>query len=272
VTLVDLRSTPIEEVLPHGLRTKEREYALDSLVFATGFDAMTGALTRIDVRGTGGTTLAEKWAAGPRTYLGLATAGFPNLFIITGPGSPSVLSNMVPSIEQHANWIGACVAYMAAQGLQRIEATPDAEEAWVAHVNEVADGTLYPSCNSWYLGANIPESRLHAYLSRHAWRSAQTSSRGTKASTCDDRRRGRESSTIRGRLTQQDLSRTDVDGVAPRAACSARQSARAGCSADASEQMRRRALSRAAPSSDRRVGADRRRSYASPDGLRLLAA
>src|SRR5262249_28971431 len=109
VTLVDLRRTPIEEGLPRGLRTTDREYALDSLVFATGFDAMTGALTRIDIRGAGGVRLAEKWAAGPRTYLGVATAGFPNLFIITGPGSPSVLSNMVPSIEQHANWIAACI-------------------------------------------------------------------------------------------------------------------------------------------------------------------
>ena len=141
VTLVDLRSTPIEEVLPHGLRTSAREYALDSLVFATGFDAMTGALTRIDIRGTGGTTLAEKWAAGPRTYLGLATAGFPNLFIITGPGSPSVLSNMVPSIEQHANWIAACIGWLREHDLTRIEPAAVAEDAWVAHVNEVANGT-----------------------------------------------------------------------------------------------------------------------------------
>jgi cyclohexanone monooxygenase len=156
VTLIDLRRTPIEEVLPHGLRTTEREYALDSLVFATGFDAMTGALTRIDIRGVDGVTLAERWAAGPRTYLGLATAGFPNLFIITGPGSPSVLSNMVPSIEQHANWIAACIDWMRARGHLRIEPVADAQEAWVAHVNEVANGTLYPSCNSWYLGSNIP--------------------------------------------------------------------------------------------------------------------
>jgi cyclohexanone monooxygenase len=156
VTLVDLRRTPIEEILPHGLRTTEREYALDSLVFATGFDAMTGALTRIDIRGVGGTTLADKWAEGPRTYLGVATAGFPNLFIITGPGSPSVLSNMVPSIEQHANWIAACIAYLRQHGHARIEPTAAAEDEWVAHVNEVANGTLYPSCNSWYLGANIP--------------------------------------------------------------------------------------------------------------------
>jgi cyclohexanone monooxygenase len=156
VTLIDLRATPIEAIVPQGVRTAERVFALDDLVFATGFDAMTGALTRIEIRGADGTTLAEKWAAGPRTYLGLATAGFPNLFIITGPGSPSVLSNMVPSIEQHANWIAACVDHLRKTGRARIEASRDAEDAWVAHVNEVADATLYPQCNSWYLGANIP--------------------------------------------------------------------------------------------------------------------
>jgi cyclohexanone monooxygenase len=156
VTLVDLTRTPITAITARGVRTAEQEYAVDTLVFATGFDAMTGALARIDVRGRGGRALRDKWAEGPRSYLGLSSAGFPNLFIITGPGSPSVLSNMVPSIEQHANWIAACVGYMAARGLRRIEATPEAEDAWVAHVNEVADGTLYPSCNSWYLGSNIP--------------------------------------------------------------------------------------------------------------------
>jgi cyclohexanone monooxygenase len=156
VTLVDVSQAPIEVMTPDGLRTSAESYALDSIVFATGFDAMTGALLRIDIRGVGGLTLAQKWAAGPRTYLGLATAGFPNLFIITGPGSPSVLSNMVPSIEQHANWIARCLNDLAARGANRIEPTLEAEDAWVAHVNEVAATTLYPSCNSWYLGANIP--------------------------------------------------------------------------------------------------------------------
>ena len=156
VTLVDLRSSPIEEVFAHGLRTKDQEYELDCIVFATGFDAMTGALTRIDIRGSGGTTLEHKWAEGPRTYLGVATAGFPNLFIITGPGSPSVLSNMVPSIEQHVNWISACIDFMREHDLGRVEPIVAAEDAWVSHVNEVANATLYPSCNSWYLGANIP--------------------------------------------------------------------------------------------------------------------
>ena len=156
VTLVDVARSPIAEITPHGLRTGDAAYDLDCIVFATGFDAMTGALMRIDIRGTGGMRLADKWAEGPRTYLGVATAGFPNLFIITGPGSPSVLSNMVPSIEQHANWIARCIGDMGKQGATRIEATVDAEDAWVAHVNEVAGGTLYPTCNSWYLGANIP--------------------------------------------------------------------------------------------------------------------
>jgi cyclohexanone monooxygenase len=132
------------------------EHAVDAIVFATGYDAMTGALNGIDIRGTGGRALREKWAAGPCTSLGIGTAGFPNLFIITGPGSPSVLSNMVPAVEQHANWIGDCVAWLRAKGLDRIEASTAAEDAWGDHVNEVASLTLYPSCNSWYLGANVP--------------------------------------------------------------------------------------------------------------------
>ncbi|HWP66200.1 MAG TPA: NAD(P)/FAD-dependent oxidoreductase [Candidatus Limnocylindria bacterium] len=156
VTLVDVAASPIEAITEHGIRTGEAHYAVDDIVFATGFDAMTGALARIDIRGRGGLALRDKWAHGPRTYLGLATAGFPNLFIMTGPGSPSVLSNMVPSIEQHAGWIAACIAYLDARGLRRIEPSEAAEDAWVAHVNEIADATLYPTCNSWYLGANIP--------------------------------------------------------------------------------------------------------------------
>ncbi|HEY3065601.1 MAG TPA: NAD(P)/FAD-dependent oxidoreductase [Methylomirabilota bacterium] len=156
VTLVDLRKTPIAAITPGGVRTSDAEYAVDSLVFATGFDAMTGALLNIDIRGRAGQTLREKWAAGPRTYLGLAIAGFPNLFTITGPGSPSVLSNMIVSIEQHVDWIAACLDYMRAHGRRRIEATIAAEEAWVAHVNEVGNLTLYPLAKSWYTGANVP--------------------------------------------------------------------------------------------------------------------
>jgi cyclohexanone monooxygenase len=156
VTLVDIRSAPIDEITPAGLRTATAEYQLDSLVFATGFDAMTGPLFDIDIRGCDGTRLQSAWAAGPRTYLGLATAGYPNLFMVTGPGSPSVLSNMIISIEQHVDWIADCIRYLKERGFSRIEATLEAQDAWVQHVNDVANTTLYPRANSWYMGANIP--------------------------------------------------------------------------------------------------------------------
>ncbi|MBV1796711.1 NAD(P)/FAD-dependent oxidoreductase [Siccirubricoccus sp. G192] len=156
VTLVDVRRSPIQAITPTGLRTRDSAHEFDSLVFATGFDAMTGALTRIDLRGRAGRSLAGKWAEGPRSYLGLMTAGFPNLFMITGPGSPSVLSNMIVSIEQHVDWITDCIRHLRARGLACIEATAEAEDAWVAHGNEVAERTLYPAANSWYMGANIP--------------------------------------------------------------------------------------------------------------------
>ena len=156
VTLVDVRDAPIAALTPDGLRAGGHEYAFDSIVFATGFDAMTGALTAIDIRGRDGRALRDKWTAGPRTCLGLMTAGFPNLFMITGPGSPSVLSNMIVSIEQHVEWIGDCIAWLRTRGMDCIEAGAAAEDAWVDHVNEVADGTLYPSANSWYMGANVP--------------------------------------------------------------------------------------------------------------------
>ncbi len=156
VHLVDVSEHPIERLTPRGLVTGGKEYELDAIVFATGFDAMTGSLSKIDIRGREGTTLQEKWSAGPRTYLGLGIVGFPNLFTISGPGSPSVLTNMVTSIEQHVEWIGNCMAYMRDHGHARIEAQPQAEEEWVGHVNTVAGMTLYPTCNSWYLGANVP--------------------------------------------------------------------------------------------------------------------
>jgi cation diffusion facilitator CzcD-associated flavoprotein CzcO len=156
VTLVDVRNDPIQAITPAGVRQGGQVCAVDDIVFATGFDAMTGTLTRVDIRGRHGQTLAAKWEAGPRTYLGLMTAGFPNLFMITGPGSPSVLSNMIVSIEQHVDWISDCLAEMGKQDLGCIEPTAEAEEAWVAHVNEVAHRTLYPKAASWYMGANIP--------------------------------------------------------------------------------------------------------------------
>jgi len=156
VTLVDIKSNPIEEILPQAVRTTANEYAIDALVLATGFDAMTGSVAKIDITGRDGLTLNRKWAEGPKTYLGLMSAGFPNLFIITGPGSPSVLSNMIVSIEQHVDWIADCVTWMRGRGSNSIEAEKDAEDKWVAHVNEVASATLYPQANSWYMGANIP--------------------------------------------------------------------------------------------------------------------
>ena len=156
VALVDLRTTPIECLTPVGIRTSEGEYEVDIIVFATGFDALTGPLFSIDIRGRSGLRLRDKWAEGPRTYLGLGTTGFPNLFTITGPGSPSVLSNMPVSIEQHVEWISDCVAHLRARGVETIEARADAEQAWTEHVNEVAATTLYIKAASWYMGANIP--------------------------------------------------------------------------------------------------------------------
>lgn len=155
VKLVDIAKAPVT-VTPKGVTTGGVEHELDVLIFGLGFDAMTGALGKIDIRGRGGERLKDKWEGGPRTYLGLMVAGFPNLFLVTGPGSPSVLSNMVVSIEQHIDWISACIASMGERQQDAIEATQAAEDAWVAHVNEVADMTLYPQANSWYIGANVP--------------------------------------------------------------------------------------------------------------------
>ena len=156
VTLIDARRSPIEAITREGLRTEDAAYEFDALVFATGFDAMTGALGEIDVRGKAGQSLKDKWSGGPRTYLGLMVAGFPNLFLITGPGSPGVKSNMALSIEQHSDWIADCLRYMQAHGLTRIDAKTEAEDAWSQHVTAVADATLYPLADSWYIGANIP--------------------------------------------------------------------------------------------------------------------
>ena len=156
VTLVDLRASPIEEVTPRGVRTREGERELDIIVFATGYDAMTGPLFRLGIQGRGGVPLKEAWADGPHTYLGIASVGFPNMFMITGPGSPSVLSNMPVSIEQHVEWIGDCLAYMRAHGLDVVEASAPAQEAWGVQVHEAASATLMPQADSWYMGANMP--------------------------------------------------------------------------------------------------------------------
>ena len=156
VELIDIRSSPIQEITPSGIRAGDREFEFDIIVFATGFDAMTGSFLRMDIRGRNDLSLKEKWSEGPKTYLGLQVAGFPNMFMITGPGSPSVLSNMPVAIEQHIEWVADFVEYLREHGVETAEATLDAEAEWVAHVNEVAEPTLYMLANSWYLGANIP--------------------------------------------------------------------------------------------------------------------
>lgn len=156
VTLVDIRSAPIEEITPTGLRTAAASYELDAIVFATGFDAMTGAMKEIDIRNDKGLSIADKWRDGPLTYLGIMMSGFPNLFMITGPQSPGVKSQMILSCEQHVDWISDCIRHMGERQLRRIEPEQTAEMAWVHHNNEVADSTLYPMANSWYMGSNIP--------------------------------------------------------------------------------------------------------------------
>jgi cation diffusion facilitator CzcD-associated flavoprotein CzcO len=156
VTLVDLRSHPIEHVTVGGVRLADREIELDCLICATGFDAISGALAAIDIRGTAGASLADSWRDGPRSYLGLMVAEFPNLFTVTGPGSPSVLANMVLAIEQHVDWIAAAISRATGRGQSLIECRPEAEEAWVRHIAELAAPTVYHRANSWFVGANIP--------------------------------------------------------------------------------------------------------------------
>ncbi|HYH30375.1 MAG TPA: NAD(P)/FAD-dependent oxidoreductase [Pseudonocardia sp.] len=177
VELVNVRRSPIEAITPTGVRTRDGEYEVDSIIYATGFDAMTGALFKLGIRGRDGVPLTEKWAEGPRSYLGLAVHGFPNLFTLTGPQSPSVLTNMTAAIEQHVDWVTDCVRYMRERDLDRIEPLPEAEDDWVAHHTEVGDATLLPRANSWWVGANIPGKRrtLYPYLG----------GLGTYRETCD---------------------------------------------------------------------------------------
>jgi cation diffusion facilitator CzcD-associated flavoprotein CzcO len=156
VRLVSIRETPIDEFTAAGVRVGGEQHAFDVIVLGTGFDAMTGALLGVDIRGRDGLSLREKWAEGPRSALGLTIAGFPNLFTVTGPGSPSVLSNMMVSIEQHVDWIARCIAYLREHGIATIEPTIAEEDAWVQHVREVGEASLYPRAKSWYMGANIP--------------------------------------------------------------------------------------------------------------------
>lgn len=156
VKLVNVRNDPIKKLTETGLDTESKHFELDAIVFATGFDAMTGALRDIDIRGVHGLSLRDKWNDGPKTFLGLMTSGFPNMFIVTGPGSPSVKTNMVIHIEQHIEWILDCIQYMKTKGLHRIDPDAKQEEEWVEHVNQVGNSTLFPLANSWYMGANIP--------------------------------------------------------------------------------------------------------------------
>lgn len=156
VTLVDVSETPIDRITPRGLTVGTAEYELDSIVFATGYDAITGSILKIDIHGQKGIGLRQEWSNGPRTYLGLAVAGFPNLFIITGPGSPSVLTNMIATIEQHVEWISDCVAHVLNNGFTQVAAMRTAQDRWVTHCQESADQTLKVACNSWYVGSNVP--------------------------------------------------------------------------------------------------------------------
>ncbi len=156
VTLVDLRAEPIQEFTADGPLTSCKQYTLDTMVFATGFDAMTGSLMNIDIRGVNSISLGEKWSDGPKTYLGLAIGSFPNMFIVAGPGSPSVLSNMVMSIEMHVDWIAECIRTVRAMGATRIEAEDEAEERWTQRLAKLAEMTLLGNAASWYTGANIP--------------------------------------------------------------------------------------------------------------------
>ncbi len=156
VTLVDLRRTPVEEINPAGIRTSAGQHDLDVIVYATGFDALTGPLEALGIRGRGGQSLPDAWQEGPFTYLGVAVPGFPNLFTITGPGSPSVLSNMPVAIEQHVEWIGDCLAWLRERGSATIEADRQAAADWTDHVQQVASRTLHPKAATWYMGANIP--------------------------------------------------------------------------------------------------------------------
>ena len=157
VALVDLRADPIERITPRGIRTRSREIALDIIVFATGFDAMTGPLLAMDIRGREGRALREDWRAGPLTYLGLQVPGYPNFFTVTGPGSPSVLTNMPVAIEQHVEWITDCIEHLRRNGIDAIEADAQAARTWGEHVNETADATLLSKAkHSWYYGANVP--------------------------------------------------------------------------------------------------------------------
>jgi len=190
VALVDIATRPIEAITPGGLVAGGRDYRFDTLVLATGFDAFTGPLVRIDLRGRGGLRIQDKWRAGPVNYLGLAVAGFPNLFNVAGPGSTSAFTNFFVATEHHVDWIAACVAWLDARGHATLEASEEAEARWVAFVNAAADRTVYPSCQSWYIGANIAGKPrvfmpLAAGFPAYAERCAAVASRGYEGFVVD---------------------------------------------------------------------------------------
>jgi cyclohexanone monooxygenase len=196
VELVDLRTDPVAAVTESGVRVGDRDIPLDVIVMATGYDAMTGALLRMDIRGRGGLPLGAKWHDGPQTYLGLATAGFPNLFLITGPGSPSVLAMVIMAIEQHVDWIADCLDHLRHRGLDRVEATEQAEQEWRRHVDDVAATRLYRHANSWYVGANIP-GKPRVIL-------PYTGGFGTYSKRCDEVTRAGYAGFRLGRATRRD--------------------------------------------------------------------
>ncbi len=177
VSLISIKHTPIECIVANGIQTSARLHEFDCIVFATGYDAVTGALLKVDIRGEKGLSLREKWADGPRSNLGVMIAGFPNLFTVTGPGSPAVFSNMFVSIEQHVDWIANCIAYVRAQGKTHIATSEEAESAWLQHINELAAQTLFPQSTSWYMGDNIP-GKPRAFM-------AYIGGVGTFRKTCD---------------------------------------------------------------------------------------
>ncbi|WP_141904997.1 NAD(P)/FAD-dependent oxidoreductase [Lysinibacillus sp. Y5S-8] len=190
VVLVDVKESPIKKITETGIQTTDEHYDLDSIIFATGYDGMTGPLFKIDIRGRNGETLKEKWEDGAsvQTYLGLTTAGFPNLFMITGPESPSVLVNMPIAIEQHVEWIAQCIDYLREHNIDLVEPNKEAEEAWSKHCREIANTTLYVKGDSWYTGANIegkPRSFLiylggFDYYTKHCHEVAQNNYEGFK--------------------------------------------------------------------------------------------
>ena len=166
VTLVDITESPIECITPRGIKTRDAEYELDMIVYATGFDAVMGALNRIDIRGAGGQKLKDKWANGPSTYLGMQTVGFPNFFTLVGPHNGATFCNIPRCIEQNVEWVTDTIRYMREHGYGHIEPTREAEERWTEHVDETAAGTLFPTADSWFMGINqnIPGRQKRRFL------------------------------------------------------------------------------------------------------------